>query len=124
MYTKVSLRRLPNVCCWLESEVQPPEIEVRLYPSFRHSGQGWEGLKVTPSRHSDNPALCGSSLPERRRTPFGLTIQIGPSQFPYELVFRLVRVIFIVGGLSVIRPIHFARLIILGRIPIIRRLLV
>ncbi len=31
---------------WLNPEVQPPEIEVRLYPSFRHSGQGWEGLKV------------------------------------------------------------------------------
>ncbi len=34
---------------WLESEVQPPEIEVRLYPSFRHSGQGPEGLKVVES---------------------------------------------------------------------------
>ncbi len=36
-----------NVRVWLDSEVQRPEIEVRLYPSFRHSGQGWEGLKVT-----------------------------------------------------------------------------
>ncbi len=27
---------------WLDSEVQPSEIEARLYPSFRHSGQGPE----------------------------------------------------------------------------------
>jgi len=36
-----------EVAFWLDSEVQPPEIEVHLYPSFRHSGQGPEGLKVT-----------------------------------------------------------------------------
>ena len=36
---------------WLESEVQRHEIEVRLYPRLRHSGQGWEGLKVTHSGH-------------------------------------------------------------------------
>ena len=38
-----------NDCLWLESEVQRPDIDVRSYPSFRHSGQGPEGLKVTHS---------------------------------------------------------------------------
>jgi hypothetical protein len=61
MYTKVSLRRLPNVCCWLESEVQPPEIEVRLYLSFRHSGQGCEGLKVTPTGPYNESIESGGS---------------------------------------------------------------
>jgi hypothetical protein len=41
-----------NVRVWLASEVQPPENDVRLYLSFRHSGQGCEGLKVTHSCHS------------------------------------------------------------------------
>jgi hypothetical protein len=43
------MRRHSNVRNWLDSEVQRPEFDVRLYPSFRHSGQGWEGLKVTRS---------------------------------------------------------------------------
>ncbi len=47
-----------NVGYWLDSEVQRPEIDVRYYPSLRHSGQGWEGLKVTRSGHSAAPLLC------------------------------------------------------------------
>ncbi len=31
--------------------MQPPKIDFRLYPSFRHSGQGWVGLKVTLCSH-------------------------------------------------------------------------
>ncbi len=41
--------------------MQPPEIEVRLHPSFRHSGQGWECLKVTQRR----------SQPYRRKQSIG-----------------------------------------------------
>ncbi len=40
---------------WLDPEVQRLEIEVRLYPSFRHSGQGWEGLKVTHNGSRGSP---------------------------------------------------------------------
>ncbi len=39
--------------------MRTPEIEVRLYPSFRHSGQGWEGLKA---------CLDGAFLDHTRRT--------------------------------------------------------
>jgi len=35
---------------WLQADLQSPEIDFRSSPSFRHSGQGWEGLKVTRSR--------------------------------------------------------------------------
>ncbi len=38
-----------NVAFCLQADLQSPEIDVRLYPSFRHSRQGWEGLKVTLS---------------------------------------------------------------------------
>ena len=36
-----------DVRIWLQGDLRPPEIEVRLYPNKRHFGQGWEGLKVT-----------------------------------------------------------------------------
>ncbi len=49
----------PEACCssglkvrnWLRTDLQSPEYEVCLYLSFRHSGQGWEGLKVTRLGH-------------------------------------------------------------------------
>ncbi|MEE8309192.1 MAG: hypothetical protein V3R34_02225, partial [Hyphomicrobium sp.] len=37
---------------WLQADLQPPEIDFRLYPSIRHFGQGWERLKVTRLGHS------------------------------------------------------------------------
>ena len=39
-----------NFSFWLQTDIQLPEIEVRLYPNKRHFGQGWECLKVTHSR--------------------------------------------------------------------------
>ncbi len=36
---------------WLQADIQPPEIEVRFTPRTRHSGQGWECLKLTHSSH-------------------------------------------------------------------------
>ncbi len=39
----------------LQTDMQPPEIEVCLYPSFGHSGQGWECLKVTHSGSRGSP---------------------------------------------------------------------
>jgi hypothetical protein len=50
--TKRRLRNTTNFRFWLDSEVQRPEFDVRLYPSFRHSGQGWEGLNLTRLGHS------------------------------------------------------------------------
>ncbi len=56
----------------------------RLIPSGLHSGPdvaGATGIRrvLTPSRHSDSPALCGPRLPERRRTPFRLAAaQLAP----------------------------------------------
>ncbi len=38
---------VPNVRVWLQADIKPPEIEVRFTPSNRHSGKGWECLKVT-----------------------------------------------------------------------------
>ncbi len=44
---KASVVVRPHFCLWLQTDIQPPENEVRLYPNSRHSGQGWECLKVT-----------------------------------------------------------------------------
>ncbi len=118
------LTKCSNGRLWLQGDIQSPEIDFRFTPNNGHSGAHAGLPVVTPSRHSDNPALCGSSLPERRRTLFKLTAQIGRSQFSRKLVFRFVGVFFVVGGLSVIRPICFARLINLGRIRSIPRLVV
>ncbi len=43
----------PNVAFWLKADLQSPEIDFRLSPSFGHFGQGWEGLKLTRSRRSE-----------------------------------------------------------------------
>ncbi len=56
---------------WLRTDLQPPEIDFRLYPSFRHSGQGPEGLKGTlfgswASGHNSSFKLMG------RRVPYAL----------------------------------------------------
>ncbi len=39
-----------NVAFWLQADIQPPEFEVCSYPNTGHSGQGWEGLKLTHNR--------------------------------------------------------------------------
>ncbi len=39
-----------NVSSWLQADLQSPEIDFLLSPSFGHFGQGWEGLKLTRSR--------------------------------------------------------------------------
>ena len=57
-------------------------------------------------------------LLKRRCGPSGLTDQIDPSQFRHQLIFRLVRVFCVVGGLRVVR------LVILGCIPGVLRLVV
>ncbi len=38
-----------HVSCWLQADIQSPEIEVRFTSRSRHSGQGWECLKLTQS---------------------------------------------------------------------------
>ncbi len=51
---------------WLQADIQRPEIEVRFTPSSRHSGQGWEGLKLTQSGHlSPTHPLDGAMISAR-----------------------------------------------------------
>ncbi len=46
------VKKRPNVGSWLQAEVTGSRIYVRSTPSNRHSGQGWECLKLTRSRLS------------------------------------------------------------------------
>ena len=50
-----------EVGLWPKTEVQRPEIEVRLCSNKRHFGRGWEGLKVTQSSHSGLAAILFNS---------------------------------------------------------------
>ena len=52
---------MTEVSFWLQTDIQLPEIEVRLYPNKRHFEQGWECLKLT--RCMDRPCVArGSSV--------------------------------------------------------------
>ncbi len=59
----MTLAHALRVRLWLKSDIQSPEIEVRLYPNMRHFWQGWECLKVTAWALSDQSAAHAKKAP-------------------------------------------------------------
>ncbi len=61
-----------DFCLWLQAEVTGSRIYVRSTPSFGHSWQGWECLKLTRRRHAGDEvyghqACRNSGIPVQRQ---------------------------------------------------------